>query len=117
MLNGNRNRCYSIGMWNCRKGLTNRENFPTAKIVDVKDFLMTNDLQLLCLIEADLHGVTSRVRRVKPITRNEIEESLKNRKLQNNPATIMTSPWTSKSCTICKRRYQLQSETTSKREL
>ena len=77
MLNGNRNRCYNIGMWNCRKGLTNRENLPTAKIVDVKDFLMTNDLQLLCLIEADLHGVTSRVRRVKPITGKEIEESLK----------------------------------------
>jgi hypothetical protein len=49
MLNGNRNRCYNIGMWNCRKGLTNRENLPKAKIVDVKDFLMTNDLQLLCL--------------------------------------------------------------------
>jgi hypothetical protein len=75
MLNGNRNRCYNIGMWKCRKGQTNRENFPTAKIVDVKDFLMTNDLQLLCLIEADLLGITSR--RVKHITSKEIEENLK----------------------------------------
>ena len=64
-------------MWNCRKGLTNSENLPTEKIVDVKEFLESNDLQLLCLIEADLHGVTSRVRRVKPLTGREIEKNLK----------------------------------------
>jgi hypothetical protein len=61
MLNGNKIRSYNIGMWNCRKGLANSENLPTEKIVDVKV-----DLQLLCLIEADLHGVTSRVRRTIP---------------------------------------------------
>jgi hypothetical protein len=61
-------------MRNCLKGLKKKENVPTAKIVDVKDFLMTNDLQLLCLIEADLYGVTSRV---KPITSKEIEGNLK----------------------------------------
>ena len=65
MLNGNKSRSYNIGMWNCRKGLTNSENLPTGKIVDLKEFLESNELQLLCLIEADLHGVTSRVRRVK----------------------------------------------------
>ena len=77
MLNGNRSRSYNIGMWNCRKGLTNSENLPTEKIVDVKEFLESNDLQLLCLIEADLHGATSRVRRVKPLTGKEIEKNLK----------------------------------------
>ena len=46
MLTGNKNRSYNIGMWNCRKGLTYKENLPTAKIVDVKDFLDTNDLQI-----------------------------------------------------------------------
>ena len=51
MLNGNENRSYNIGMWNCRKGLINKVNLPTTKIVDVKDFLSTNDLQILCLIE------------------------------------------------------------------
>ena len=74
MLNGNKSRSYNIGMWNCRKGLTNSENLPTGKIVDVKEFLESNDLQLLCLIEADLHGATSRVRRVKPLTDKEIEK-------------------------------------------
>jgi hypothetical protein len=74
MLNGNRSRSYNIGMWNCRKGLTKSENLPTEKIVVVKEFLESMDLQLLCLIEADLHGVTPRVRRVKPLTGREIEK-------------------------------------------
>ena len=76
-------------MWNCREGLTNKENLPTAKIVDVKDFLSTNDLQILCLIEADLHGVTSRVRRIKPITSREIEENLK----VENYKTLLPRSW------------------------
>ena len=77
ILNGNRGRSYNIGMWNCRKGLVDRENLPTTKINDVKDFLRSNDLQVMCLIESDLHGVTSRVRRVNPITAKKVEESLK----------------------------------------
>ena len=32
MLNGNKNRSYNIGMWNCRKGLINKENLPTTKL-------------------------------------------------------------------------------------
>ena len=77
MLNGNRNRSYNIGMWNCRKGLVDKESLPTAKINDVKDFLRMNNLQVMCLIEADLHGMTSRIRRVNPITSKKIEENLK----------------------------------------
>ena len=77
MINGNRGRSYNIGMWNCRKGLVDRENLPTAKMKDVKDFLGSNDLQVMCLIEADLHGMTSRIRRVNPITAKKIEENLK----------------------------------------
>ena len=77
MLNGNRNRSYDIGTWNCRKGLVDKENLPAAKINDVKDFLGTNDLQIMYLIEADLHGMTSRIRRVNPITSKKIEENLK----------------------------------------
>ena len=77
MLNGNRNRSYNIGMWNCRKGLTDKENLQTEKIPDVKEFLRTNDFQLMCLIEADLHGMNSRVTRVNPITSKKIEENLK----------------------------------------
>ena len=38
------------------------------------------------MILADLHGVTSRVRRVKPLTGREIE---RNRKLQDSPTTVM----------------------------
>ena len=77
MINGNRGRSYNIGMWNCRKGLVDRENLPTAKMKDVRDFLGSNDLQVMCLIEADLHGMTSRIRRVNPITTKKIEENLK----------------------------------------
>ena len=64
-------------MGNCRKGLVDRENLSTAKMKDVKDFLGSNDLQVMCLIEADLHGMTSRIRRVNPITAKKIEENLK----------------------------------------
>ena len=64
-------------MWNCRKGLVDKENLPTAKINDVKDFIRNNDLQVMCFIEADLHGMTSRIRRVNPITSKKIEENLK----------------------------------------
>ena len=42
----------------------------------MKDFLRTNDIQVMCLIEADLHGITSRIRRVNPITGKKIEENL-----------------------------------------
>ena len=76
-------------MWNCRKGLINKENLPTTKIVDVKDFLSANDLQILCLIEADLHGITSRVKRIKPITSREIEENLK----VENYKTLLPQSW------------------------
>ena len=76
-------------MWNCRKGLINKENSPTTKIVDVKDFLSANDLQILCLIEADLHGITSRVKRIKPITSREIEENLK----VENYKTLLPQSW------------------------
>ena len=55
----------------------------------MKDFLSTNDLRILCLIEADLHGVTSRVRRIKPITRRKIEENLK----VENYKTLLPQSW------------------------
>ena len=44
MLNGNRNRSYD------------KENLPSVKINYVKDFLRTNYIQEICLIEADLHA-------------------------------------------------------------
>ena len=89
MLNGNKNRSYNIGMWNCRKDLINKENLPTTKIVDAKDFLSTNDLQILCPIEADLHGIISRVKRIKPMTSREIEENLK----VENYKTLLQKSW------------------------
>ena len=65
--------------WNVelQEGPDKQRKSPNRKNVNVKDFLVTNDLQLLYLIEADLHGATSRVRTVKPITSKEIEENLK----------------------------------------
>jgi hypothetical protein len=76
-------------MWNCRKDLTNSENLPTEKIEDVKEFLGSNNLQLLFIIEADLHGVPLRVRRAKPITSKEIENTLK---IENNKR-ILPKSW------------------------
>ena len=76
MINGNRGSSHNIGMWNCRKGLTDGENRPTYKMIEVKQFIEDHNLHLLCLVEAGLHGPASRVRRKNPITTEGIMNNL-----------------------------------------
>ena len=103
-------------MWNCRKGLVDKENLPTTKINDVKDFLATNDLQVMCLVETDLHGITSRKRRVNPITGNNIEENLK----VENYRIVLPQSWQThgqaRILLYVRGRYKPESEATCKRE-
>ena len=77
ILTGNKGHSYNIGMWNCRRGLLSRENIASEKITDVKLLLQQHDLHLLCLVEADLHGVVSRVKRSQPLTLSDINSKLR----------------------------------------
>ena len=68
MVNGNRRLGYNLGMWNCRRGLIQGNKEPSTKMIDVKNFLQKKNLHMLCLIEADLHGTTSRFKRLNPLS-------------------------------------------------
>ena len=76
MVVGNRKLGYNLGVWNCRKGLVDVNNESTNKLMDVKLLLQQHDLHVLGLIECDLHGTGSRVRRRNPISTKEINDSL-----------------------------------------
>ena len=76
MINGNRNRGYNLGVWNCRRGLLDSNMEASHKITEVKAFLKKKNLHMLCLIESDLHGATSRLRRRNPLTTKLIMQKL-----------------------------------------
>ena len=39
IINGNRRLGYNLSMWNCRRGLINRDKEPSMKMVEVKNFI------------------------------------------------------------------------------
>ena len=75
-INGNRNRGYNLGIWNCRRGLTDGNSEPSHKMSEVKAFLQKKNLHMLCLIEADVHSAISRIRRRSPLTTKDITNKL-----------------------------------------
>ena len=77
MVNGNRRQCYNIGLWNCRKGLIGESNLATEKMVEVEQFMREQKLHMLCLVESDLHGPQSRIKRRNPIKESQLRSSLK----------------------------------------
>ena len=77
IINGNIGKYYNIGAWNCRRGLLDCENDASHKLAEIKQFLSQQDLHILCVIEADLHGPSSRTRRINPISKSKILSSLK----------------------------------------
>ena len=89
MITGNKGHSYNICMWNCRRGLLTKENKASEKITDVKLLLQEHDLHLLCLVEADLHGIASRVRRSQPLTQAEIHHQLR----IDNYSIILPQTW------------------------
>ena len=76
IVNGNGRQGYNLGMWNCRRGLVTGNREASTKIVEVKNFIHTKNLHMLCLIEADLHGPSSRYKRVNPLSTNDIKKNL-----------------------------------------
>ena len=76
MNNGNGKTGYNLGLWNCRRGLVDKNKEQSHKMVDVKNFLKKKKIHMLCLIEADLHNSVSRIKRSNPITTAEIHKIL-----------------------------------------
>ena len=76
IINGNRNKGYNLGVWNCRRGLIDGNGDASYKVSEVKSFIQRKHLHMLCLIEADLHSATSRIQRRNPLTTKEIKEKL-----------------------------------------
>ena len=63
-------------MWNCRRGLLDANKNPSTKMTEVRNFLQQYNLHILCLVEADLHGASSRYKRLSPLTSMDIEKKL-----------------------------------------
>ena len=63
-------------MWNCRKNLIDSSKKATHKKIEIIDFLQKKKLDILCLVEAGLHGATSRHRRINPLTTRDIHNIL-----------------------------------------
>ena len=76
MINGNKHKGYNLGMWNCRRGLTDGNCEPSYKMSEVKAFLQNKKLHMLCIIEADLHSATSRIQRRNPLSTKDINNKL-----------------------------------------
>ena len=74
-LSGNRILGYRIGLWNCRKGLLLSDNNPSEKLTDIESLLQKHDLHLLGVVESDLHGAGSRVRKTNHIEKFVIRGS------------------------------------------
>ena len=67
---------YNLSMWNCRRGLIDRDKDATTKLVEVQDFIQSRNLHMLCLVESDLHSEVSRYKRAQPLTTKDIKEKL-----------------------------------------
>ena len=77
--NGNRPGKVTVatGYWNCGKGLLDSNNFSTAKLAEIEHFISDNNLDILIVAEAGLHGRKSRIIRSYPVTSTIIRTALR----------------------------------------
>ena len=62
--------------WNCRQGVITQDNQPTEKLIEMEDYMKSNKIEVLVLIETDLHGKDSRTIRTNPISEQIIRQEL-----------------------------------------
>jgi hypothetical protein len=67
----------STGYWNCGKGLLESNNNASPKLSEAVAFINKNDLDILAVAEAGLHGPRSRIIRTNPLTTASIERELR----------------------------------------
>ena len=61
IVNGNiKNKSLKIAVWNCRRGLVSSDKSASHKITEIKHFIFSNDVDVIGIIESDLHGNKSR---------------------------------------------------------
>ena len=75
-LNGNKKIGYKIAFWNCRRRLLDPDGSQSDKITDIKLYLKKHQLHMFGIIESDLHGSDSRVKRKNPLQTKDIHENL-----------------------------------------
>ena len=75
--NGNGRKGYNIRLWNCRRGLLNSDKTSTTKMVEVRQFIESKNLHLLCLVESDLHSQFSRILKTNPVNTEDINKVLR----------------------------------------
>ena len=74
--NGNGRSCYRLASWNCRKGLICGNKLPTTKMTEVKMFLYEMNLDLLCVIETDIHSFRSNNLVRQKLSQEEVDHAL-----------------------------------------
>ena len=75
--NNQKNKNYIMyAKWNCRKGILTSDNQPRDKIIELEDYINSNEIYVLTINEADLHGHNSRVIRSTPIDDDTIDMNL-----------------------------------------
>ena len=76
-LEGNKKIGYNIAAWNCRRGLLKPDGSASSKVTDIEIYLQKHQLHMLAVIESDLHGPGSRIKRSNPLSTNDIENNLR----------------------------------------
>lgn len=62
--------------WNCNKGLIDGKGTATAKLSTIHHFLLAHNVDLLAIIEANIHGLRSNVIRVTLLTNEAAHREL-----------------------------------------
>ena len=75
-LTGNKKIGYKVAVWNCRKGLLNPDGCPSSKVTDIQLYLQRHQLDMLGVVESNLHSVESRLHRTQPLSTPEIHQKL-----------------------------------------
>ena len=76
ILFGNKKIGYRVAIWNCRRGLLESDGSQSGKLDDIKQYIEKHQLHIMGIIEADLHGTLSRIKRKNPLTTEEIHKKL-----------------------------------------
>ena len=57
---------YHVAVWNCRRGLIDKDGNPTSKFTDIQLCIQKHNLDAFGIIESDLYGLSSNnIRRTK----------------------------------------------------
>ena len=75
-LYGNKRIGYRVASWNCRRGLLNPNGSQSPKVADIQLYLQKHQLHLFGIIESDLHGPKSTIRRRNPLSTKDVQDKL-----------------------------------------